>query len=470
MTALRALPRRVNLAEVLPAVAGAAVVLAATLRLGPAGLLVPLGALAALALLQRPGVALAVFAAVVTLAEGRDPGLLPGLTVVHEPLAFGVAPVDLLAVVVVAAVALDLLRRREVVRLPALLALPLALLALAAAAGAVTGYARGSGVADVAFAGRQLPYLVLMPLLVVNVVHTRRAVLVALATGAGLAIVKAVLGLAAVLAGRGTTVDASVITYYEPAANWLMLAVLLGVLAAMLHGARDRLPWWLLAGSPLMLASLALSLRRSFWIGIVLGGLLVVLLAASPAGRRLLVPAVTLAVVGAWLLGAVGFQVQGPLTTRVESLNPSRVEVNAEDRYRFDERANVIAELGAHPVTGLGLAVEWSSAARPLPVEHENGRQYVHMVALWYWLKLGLLGLAAYVALIIAACILAWRVWRAHPDRLLQAGGLAAIAGLVAMAAVETAGSFTGVDPRFTILFGIFLGLLAVAYRETRES
>jgi O-antigen ligase len=469
MTALRALPRRAHLLEALLAVVAAAALVAVTQRLGPAGLLVPLGVLAVLALLKRPGFALGVFAAVVTLVEGGDPGLLPALTAVHEPLTAGVAPVDLLLAVVLVAVALDLLRRGEALRLPALLALPLALLALAAAAGAVTGYARGAGADDIVFAGRQLPYLVLMPLLVVNVVHTRRGLLVALAAGAALAIIKAVLGLVAVGAGRGTTVDGSAITYYEPAANWLMLVMLLGVLAALLQRTRDRLPLWLLVGSPLMLASLALSLRRSFWIGLVLGGLLVVLLAASPAGRRLLMPAVALVVVGAWLLGSVGFQVQGPLTTRVESLQPSRLEANAEDRYRLDERANVIAELRAHPVTGLGLAVDWSSAARPLSVEHENGRQYVHTVGLWYWLKLGLLGLAAYVTLIVAACALAWRIWRAHPDRLLRAGGLAALSSLVAMAAVETTGSFTGVDPRFTILFGIFLGLLAVAYRETRE-
>jgi O-antigen ligase len=362
-------------------------------------------------------------------------------------------------------VGLDLLRRGEGLRVPALLALPLAFLALATAAGAVTGYARGSGLDDIAFAGRQLPYLIVMPLLVVNVVRTRRALLVAVATGAALAIAKSILGLAAVAAGRGTQVDGSPITYYEPTANWLMLVVLLGVLAAVLQRARDRLPLWLIVGSPLMLASLALSLRRSFWIGLVLGGLLVVLLASSPAGRRLLLPAVTLAVLGAWLLGAVGFQIQGPLTTRVESLQPSRLEANAEDRYRLDERANVLAELRAHPVTGLGLAVEWSSAARPLPTDHENGRQYVHTVGLWYWLKLGLLGLVGYVTLIVAACALAWRVWRAHSDRLLRAGGLAALASLVVMAVVETAGSFTGVDPRFTILFGMFLGLLAAAYR-----
>ena len=186
------------------------------------------------------------------------------------------------------------------------------------------------------------------------------------------------------------------------------------------------MPLWALLGSPLMLASLALSLRRSFWIGLVLGLVLVLVLGTSPLGRRLLAPAALVLVVAVWALGSIGFQASGPLATRVESLKPSRVEANAEDRYRFDERANVLAELRAHPISGLGLAVGWSSAARPLGVEHENGRDYTHMVTLWYWLKLGLLGLAAYIAMMASAVFMAWRVWRDDHDSLLRAAGLAA--------------------------------------------
>ena len=259
--------------------------------------------------------------------------------------------------------------------------------------------------------------------------------------------------------------DGAAITYYEPAANFLMMLLVLGVLAAVVM--RARLPLWVLLGTPLMLASLALSYRRSFWIGVVLGALLVVVLGSSPLGRRLLLPTAALVGVAIWLLSSVGFQAQtqGPLVARVESLRPSQVEANAEDRYRFDERANVLAELRAHPVTGLGLAVPWSSAARPLPVEHDDGRDYVHSVVLWYWLKLGLIGLAGYLGLMVAAAMLAWRVWRGGPDVLMRAAGLASLATLLALAVIETTASFSGVDLRFTIVLGMLLGLLAVLGR-----
>jgi O-antigen ligase len=365
----------------------------------------------------------------------------------------------------VAAVALELLRRGEPLRLPALLTLPLALLALAVAGGALVGYARGAPVVDIVYSGRQLVYLIVLPVLVYNVVRTRRRLLAALALGAALAILKAALGLLAVAAGGGITVEGATITYYEPVANWLMMAALLGVLAAVLLRARDRLPLWVLLGSPLMIVSLALSFRRSFWIGLALGLVLVLVLGASSQGRRLLIPTTALVAVAIWALTAVGYQVQGPVAQRAESLRPSAIATNAEDRYRFDERANVLAELAAQPVAGLGLAIEWSSAARPLGVEHENGRQYVHMIVLWYWLKLGLLGLLAYCSLMLAAAMMAWRLWRRDPDPLMRAAGLATLCGLVALGVVETTGSFTGVETRFSIVFGAMLGLLAAAYR-----
>jgi O-antigen ligase len=350
-------------------------------------------------------------------------------------------------------------------RLPRGLSFPLALLVFAIAAGAVTGLAMGASASEVVFAGRQLPYLVLVPLLVVNLVRSRRDVIALLAVAAGLGILKALLGLLTVASGRGTSVDGTTITYYEPAANWLMMLLVVGVLAMVLH--RVRPPLWLLAGTLLMVASLALSFRRSFWIGVTLAVLLVVVLGISPLGRRLLVPVAVLVVVGFWAVGSVGFQAaQAPLLDRAESLKPSRIEANAEDRYRFDERANVLAELGRRPVSGLGLGVPWTSAARPLGIEHAGGRGYVHSIALWWWLKLGLLGLLAYLALMLSACVLATRIWRRHPDPTMRAVGLASLGSLIGLAVIETTGSFTGVDLRFTIVMGVLLGLLAWLYRD----
>lgn len=464
MTALRAGVRETTL--LVAGCAGLALFTTlACLRIGVPGLLLPPLAAAAVAMLRRPGVAMTALVALVVLLESRDTGLLPAQTLFYEPLKGGITPLEVLFAFVVLAVGLDLLANDRAVRLPRGLGFALALLVLAIAAGAVTGRAAGASPSEMVFAGRQLPYLVLVPLLVVNLVHTRRDVVTVLAVGAGLGILKALLGLLTVASGRGTSVDGATITYYEPAANFLMMLLVVGVLAMALQ--RLRPPLWLVVGALLMAASLALSFRRSFWIGVALAVLLVLVLGLSPLGRRLLVPAAVLVVVGFWAVGSVGFQAaQAPLLDRAASLKPSKIEANAEDRYRFDERANVLAELRRQPVTGLGLAVPWTSAARPLGVEHEGGRGYVHSIALWYWLKLGVLGLAAYVALMLAACGLALRIWRRHRDPLMRAVGLGSLGALIGLAAIETTGSFTGVDLRFTVGMGVLLGLLAWLYRD----
>jgi hypothetical protein len=240
------------------------------------------------------------------------------------------------------------------------------------------------------------------------------------------------------------------------------------IFAAIVSGYKS--PLWMILGSPLLVASLALSYRRSFWIGSVLGLLLVFMFGLSPSKRRLLVPTVVFVAAAIWLAGSVHFQAQSqsqlPIIHRVESLVPSKITMNVEDRYRLDERANVMAEIRAHPITGLGMLVPWSASARPLSVEHQDGRLYVHFAALWFWLKLGILGLIAYVGLLIGAAVLSWRVWRSRREPLLRTFGLASLCGVAGLAVIETTGSFTGVDARFTILLAAQLGILALLARD----
>jgi O-antigen ligase len=465
MTAIRALSRETPGAALAIGAGIAALTLLASMKLGEAGMLAPLVAVVAVVLLTRPGLALGVFVTLIVVCENRAPGLLPWLAHFYDRLPGGISLEELLFVLVVLAVALDLLHKQRPPRLPRLLVFPLAMVVLAAALGAATGYFRGAGPIDVVFGLRQLPYLVVLPVMVVTLVETRRDIHVVLAVAAALAILKAVLGLLAVGAGRGISVEGATITYYEPTANWLAMMLMLVTLAALLLHA--RVPTWVLVGSLLALASLALSFRRSFWVGAALGLMLVVVLGVSPAGRRLLVPTAALVALAVWAVASVGFQSQAPLVERAASLKPSKVQANAEDRYRFDERANVLAEIRRRPITGLGVAVPWSSAARALPVEHENGREYVHTAVLYWWLKLGLIGLIAFVAVMAAAGKLSWDVWRRHRDPLMRAVGLASLCGLVGLAVIETTGSFTGVDLRFTVMLGLMLGVLAVLRHDT---
>ena len=202
----------------------------------------------------------------------------------------------------------------------------------------------------------------------------------------------------------------------------------------------------------------------------MLGVLLVLLLATSPAGRRMLVPAGLAVAAAIWLLGSIHFQSNLPLVKRVTRSPLSNLEANTEDRYRLDERANVLSAIGQHPITGLGVGVPWQATAAPLSVEHEEGREYVHFAALWFWLKLGVLGLCAYLG----------------SDRREPRGRVAGMAarpravatrlcpgigvrhrGLVMM---DTTASFTGVEARFTLVLGVQIGLLALLARRGADA
>ncbi len=460
----------------LPAFAGRELLIAAALatatalvafagihELGTAGLLVPLGLVLLLVMLGRPLVMLTFVVGLVALFEGLDFGLFHFTASLYTHATV----VNVLVALVVAAVGLDLLRKRRQPTVPGALAAPLVLLALAMVVGIVTEHAAGISLSKAVHAENLLAYLLLLPIAVANLdVDTHQASLL-LRGACGLAIGKAVLGLIEVFAGKGPPTEGTAsLTYYEPTANWLILTALLGIFAAVV--ARVRPPLWMLLGSPLLLASLVLSYRRSFWIAAVLGLWLVLLLALSPSGRRLLVPAGLLVAAAIWLLGSVvHLESQSPIVSRAISLAPSRLDANLEDRYRLDERANVLAAISKHPITGLGILVEWPATHRVLPVEHEGGREYVHFAALWYWLKLGILGLIAYVTLIVGAALLAWRVWRRSQAPLFRAFGLASLCGLAGLVVIETTASFTGVDTRFTVLIGAQIGMLALLDRIT---
>ena len=215
-------------------------------------------------------------------ARGRVRGArrqpVPGARgVLHAVRGGGLAAVDLVFALVVVATGLDVLRHGLPVLAAGPLTLPLALLGLALGAGVVTGYAHGGGrstssmraatssTCSSAVRGRQPR---------AHAPRAGRRDRVRRRPGD----LQGVLGLLTVGTGRGRVVDGSTITFYEPVANFLMLVAVLGIFALVVSGARDRLPLWALLGSPLMIASLALSLRRSFWIGLALGLVLVLVL------------------------------------------------------------------------------------------------------------------------------------------------------------------------------------------------
>jgi O-antigen ligase len=278
-----------------------------------------------------------------------------------------------------------------------------------------------------------------------------------------LAIVKSAIGVLALLSGTGARAfeGGEHLTYYEPTANFLAMLLLLGLVAAGIR----RLPvgWRLWLAGAITLLSLVLSFRRSFWIGTVAAIPILVLIATGRTGRRLLVPAATLVAVALYVMfssGAINASVDSPVGKRLTSLSPSKLSANPEDRYRIDERRNVVAELRDHPVAGLGMAQPWA-ARYPLSVEHEGGRFYVHFAALWWWLKMGVLGLVAYLGVIAAGVVLGLRIWRRATDEVIRVGGLATAMAFVGLALAEATATFLGAELRMTAIAGAFLGLLA---------
>jgi hypothetical protein len=431
-------------------------------KLGTAGLLLPLGVVAVVAMLRRPIVMLGFVVGLTILAEGADFGLFNFTAKLYTHATV----MNILVAMVVLSVGLDLLRHQRRLQVPRPLVLPLALLALAMVSGVVTGHTAGIGISGALHDENLLDYLLFLPVAVANMDVELSEVMTLLRLAYGLAIVKALLGLAEIASGYAPPIEGTgALTYYEPTANWLILIAILGIFTAVL--ARLRPPLWALLGSPLLFASLLLSYRRSFWIAAVLGLALVLMLALKPAGRRMLIPIGLALLAAVWLLSSVHLEDSSPILARAASLSPTRIENNIEDRYRLDERANVIAEIEKHPLSGLGIGVEWRATHRTLPVEHEGGRGYVHFAALWYWLKLGILGLFAYLGLLIGSGLLAWRVWRRAREPLIRAFGLASLAGFAGLAVMETTASFTGVDTRFTVLVAAQIGLLGLLARMT---
>jgi hypothetical protein len=447
------------------AAAGTLVTVAAAFKVGIAGLALPIVVLVGLAVVRYPGPVLVAAVGAVVFGENAGFGLLPQTQHLYDDLVKGFTPVDGIVAIALLGTAAQVIQDRRAVRLPAPpLTFALVLLGLGLISGIVVGREAGVGVSSTVLLIHSFAYIILVPLIAANLRVSDRDVVRLLGACTAMALLKALLGLLVVVTGRGNTVGGSSLTYYAPSANWLMTVVLLSIVAAAL--ARVRLPWWVLATAPLLLTSLVLSYRRSFWIADLLGLALVILLGLSSGGRKVVLPGAVLVGAAIWALGGVALQSDTPLGERVQSLSPSSIAVKPDERYRLDERANVWHAIKAEPVSGLGIGVPWQATARPLPVEVNPEHQYVHFAVLYWWLKLGVLGLLAYVGMVVAGVLMSLRVWRRSNVPVIRAFGLGSLCSMVGLAVIETTATFTGGDLRFTLLFAGQLALLSALWRR----
>lgn len=447
------------------------VAVVATHRFG----MLPLLALAAAAvgalLLANARLTVALAVGSVLLFESNADAGIPGPERFYLELPLvPMSASEALLLLAVAAVLLRTLREREAVR-PGRLAVPVTLVAAAILGGAVTGVTAGVPVADVISDAQGLLALIVVPLLVLQVVRTRRELLQAVGLAVALVAVKAVIGIAVVVLGLGIDYEGGSLAYIEAPVNLAVVVLLTGVLAARLMGV--PLPRWVSLTAILAFVVLIVSYRRSFWLGSIASLLLVVPFALGFTGRRLLVPAIAVLAVGLYVgfsSGLFSGSLAGPVGERVERLDPSEFSQSKDDRYRIDERRNVWAEIEESPLTGIGVGVPWR-ARYPLSVSFDASlREYVHLAALWWWLKLGLLGLAAY--LVWTATMIGNGVsgWARNPDGRLRAACLGVGIGSIGVAIAELTGTFSGADPRTAVIVGALAGFVEAARRMAPEA
>jgi hypothetical protein len=431
-------------------------------RSGPvAGVAVLAGGALAVLLLSSGRFAVATFLVVGIVAEeSADWGFKPFASLYnHVP-----SPFEALEAIAVVAVLLHLVRTRQPLRIPRPFGGALLLAAIALVAGLLQGLTTGTAPRSsyISTIQTSLPILI-VPILVANVVRTPAHLRTAIGIGLALAGFKAIVGLFMVISGIApNNIGLGRLTYYLPTANLLMMLFLLGMLVARLSG--TPVPRWANWLVPVVFAAVVLNYRRTIWLGTGLAALLLVFPAAGRVGRRLIVPAAcVIALVGYWVLGTgVAGELQGPLVNRVSSINLGQIQRSQQDRYRIAERQNVWAAIERSPLTGIGIGTEWPTRY-PLSFEYPGGHVYAHIGVLWWWMKMGLLGLAAYLVLVASAIVTGVRVWRRHPDAQIRAFGLAAVGLTVGLIVVELGSSVIGSNERGTVLFGAVLGLLASA-------
>ncbi len=429
------------------------------------GVLAAFALLAAGLLVDSPRAAAVAALLTMIVCESTPEWGVPAMVRVYNGVISVISPFELLLFAAIVAVLLEAMRTDRAPKLPGPLLGALSLVLAAFALGLVVGHYDPTQVryAVVSLIFTLLPLFV-VTFLVANVVRDTEDLERAITLGMGLAIFKAIAGLAVVFLGVAYSngVDPA-LTYYLPASNLFLVTYLFFCIACRLQ--RVPLPRWAWWGALLVLVCLVLSYRRTFWLGFTFSLPFLIVLATGGVGRRLLLPIVLLLALGGYVIVQTGVlsNLSGPVVERALSINPKKVKKNNQDRYRIAERRNVWAEIQRSPVLGLGVGVPWRTS-KPLNFDEGAGlRQYTHLAVLWWWLKAGLLGVAAYVVLMLTGIATGIRGFRVHHAPRVRALSLAVAASTLTLIIVELASTVVGPDERGTGMLALLLGLAAAA-------
>ena len=304
--------------------------------------------------------------------------------------------------------------------------------------------------------------LVMVPWLVFVVVRTRQDLLCIERWILLLGVFQATVGIANVVFGTGYDVGGQVLANYAGGPLLIILSAFFIALGRATRGKDGRRLALIVIA--VTMVSIVLSQRRSFDLATGLFGVGFIMVALVKRPGFLLIAGTVLT------LAVSGFVIEGGSLVALSSggsANYAAVHGQIGDQYRNSERANVLAALAANPLGGLGFGVPWVQT-KPLPGYFTGNFNYTHIGFLWFWMKMGLLGMIGYVCFLISG--IAMSVRAAIGDR--EAPALVVVAGLTLGADIilEFTATFTGSDPQYTWFLALMFGIAAAALRMRRGS
>jgi O-antigen ligase len=265
---------------------------------------------------------------------------------------------------------------------------------------------------------------------VANSAWRARFVLAGLAVGGGVAgLANAVVVLDAI---RHHTLNLAlpppVVIYNTSNATALFLVPLIAIAASLFLYDRER---WIRPASAAFLAvglvGTALSLSRAGYIAL---GVIAVILAALNRYRWYLLPAV---VVGAAAVSRVP-AIASRLAHEIDPSDPYNTLVSREHLWQATLRM-----LQDHPILGTGLYGFRRSIQPYRGGVYQEDLTYPHNIVLNMWTETGLLGLAAFLWLLVQTFRVSWRGWTSGPApwRAIQLGVVLAIVAIIVHGVVD---------------------------------
>ena len=311
----------------------------------------------------------------------------------------GIFVSDMLVALLAAGVVLLLLEDRTL-RLPASpVTLPLFLFLCWMAATALLGLVRGNELKFVLADVRTLGYYVLYFWVLVYV-RDRRTLLLMLKVLGVCLVLDAGVGAFSYLQGQGGSVgyvEAGISRFPAPHDIFLGATVLLATWIVVWPRERRR-PWVLWPLLAIALLALAASLVRGYYVALVVGLVYLLFVIRTHQRMRLLAGVVAVLVVmgaGVALVQPALLQSVVRRATAVTALNDPNIQ------YRLIENHDVWSQVKAHPAEGNGLGTGYVFDFSRFGVA-PYVKYYIHNNYLWFWQRMGLIGLGLFAWFVAA--------------------------------------------------------------------